>query len=151
MTYNEIEQLIRDYRWMKNEVHRLQNVIIGYHVPMRSWGVAQYGIDAVMPKGTSIRSAKEMDEMDLRDLRQMGRLEKFESYVYAIERAPDFLQGEKNKIVYDCMLDGMSYRRIGEHLEMSRDKVKTTKDDIISQLCQNSHFMHLLTSEKQAV
>ena len=52
MTFNDMEQLIRDYRWMKNEVTRLQLIIYGYQVPMNSWGVAQYGIDAAMPKGS---------------------------------------------------------------------------------------------------
>lgn len=135
---------------MKNEVSRLQTIIYGSQVPMDSWGVAQYGIDAAMPKGSSIRSAKEMEAMDLRDIRQSERLKKYESYVYAIEKAPDFLAGEKNKIVFDCMLDGMSYRKIGNHLEMSRDKVREVKEDIISQLCQNGHFRQLLNSEKCA-
>lgn len=150
MTFNDMEQLIRDYRWMKNEVSRLQEIIHGCQVPMGSWGVAQYGIDAAMPKGSSIRSAREMEAMDLRDKRQLERLKKYESYVYAIEKAPDFLDGEKNKIVFDCMLDGMSYRKIGNHLEMSRDRVREVKDDIIGQLCQNGHFRQLLNCKKCA-
>lgn len=150
MTSNDMEQLIRDYRWMKNEVHRLQKVIYGHHVPMKSWGVAQYGIEAAMPKGSSIRSQEEMKAMDLRDKRQWERLQKYEAHVYAIEKAPDFLEGEKNKIVFDCMLEGMSYRSIGNHLEMSRDKVREVKDDIIGQLCQNGHFRQLLNCEKCA-
>ena len=150
MTFNDMEQLIRDYRWMKNEVFRLQTIIYGHQVPMGSWGVAQYGIDAAMPKGSSIRSVEEMDAMDLRDKRQWDRLKKYESYIYAIEKAPDFLAGEKNKIVFDCMLDGMSYRKIGNHLEISRDKVREVKDDIISQLCQNGHFRQLLKCDKCA-
>lgn len=147
MSFNDMEQLIRDYRWMKNEVARLQTLIYGYHPPMSSWGVAQYGIDAAMPKGSSIRSAAEMEAMDLRDKRQWDRLKKYEAYIYAVEKAPDFLAGEKNKIVFDCMLEGMSYRKIGTHLEMSRDKVRDVKDDIISQLCQNDHFRQLLNCE----
>lgn len=150
MTFNDMEQLIRDYRWMKNEVSRLQTIIYGRQVPMGSWGVAQYGIDAAMPKGSSIRSYEEMEAMDIRDKRQWYRLKKYESYIYAIEKAPDFLSGEKNKIVFDCMLDGMSYRKIGNHLEISRDKVREVKDDIISQLCQNCHFGQLLNSDKYA-
>lgn len=150
MTFNDMEQLIRDYRWMKNEVSRLQTIIYGHQIPMVSWGVAQYGIEAAMPKGSSIRSAKEMEAMDLRDKRQWERLRKYESYVYAIEKAPDFLTGEKNKIVFDCMLDGMSYRKIGNHLEISRDKVREVKEDIISQLCQNGHFRQLLNCDKCA-
>ena len=150
MTFNDMEQLIKDYRWMKNEVFRLQKIIYGYQVPMNSWGVAQYGIDAAMPKGSTIRSVVEMEAMDLRDKRQWDRLKKYESYIYAVEKAPDFLAGEKNKIVFDCMLEGMSYRKIGCHLEISRDKVREVKEDIISQLCQNGHFSQLLNCDKCA-
>ena len=42
-----------------------------------------------MPKGSSIRSIEEMDAMDLRDKRQWDRLKKYESYIYAVEKAPD--------------------------------------------------------------
>ncbi|MFA1738145.1 hypothetical protein [Lysinibacillus fusiformis] len=40
---------------------------------MSSWGVAQYGYMAAMPKGSSIRSAKELERMDYRDRIQYAR------------------------------------------------------------------------------
>ena len=117
---------------------------------MNSWGVAQYGIDAAMPKGSSMRSVEEIDAMDLCAKWQWESLKKYESYIYAVEKAPDFLAEEKNKIVFDCMLEGMSYRKIGSHLEISRDKVREVKEGIISQLCQNGHFSQLLNCDKYA-
>lgn len=61
---DQISQLIRDYRWMKNEINRLQRIVYGNTFPMKSWGVAQYGIDAAMPKSSKGKSVAEMDAMD---------------------------------------------------------------------------------------
>ncbi|WP_249928301.1 hypothetical protein [Niallia circulans] len=51
-----IAELIRDYRMMKREIERLQRIIYGKSVPMRSWGVAQYGVEATLPHGSSGKS-----------------------------------------------------------------------------------------------
>lgn len=145
-----IERLIRDYQWMRREVDRLQNALYGYATPMRSWGVAQYGIEAAMPKGSSGKSQAELKNMDLREERLYKRLMKFEGRVYAIEWAGELLEDEKERVVYDCMLDGMSYRSIAELLGMTRNQVKKTKDAILSQLSQKSQFVQLLNLEKFA-
>ena len=73
----QIAQLIRDYRWMKNEINRLQRIVYGSTFLMKSWGVAQYGIDAAMPKGSEGKSHDEMDAMDVRERKQIERLETY--------------------------------------------------------------------------
>lgn len=49
------------------------------------------------------------------------------------------------------MMEGMSYRAIGLHLGLSREKVRQMKDNIIDQLCQYCHFVHLLKDEKSVL
>ncbi|MGM0903078.1 MAG: sigma-70 family RNA polymerase sigma factor [Bacillota bacterium] len=150
MVIEQIEQLLRDYPWMKREVDRLQRALYGYASPMKSWGVAQYGIEAAMPKGSSGKSQMELRMMDLREERLYKRLDKFEDRVYALEWAGELLSDEKEKVVYDCILDGMSYRSIAHLLGMTRNQVKKTKDSILNQLSQNSQFVQLLNLEKSA-
>ncbi|MCM3448820.1 sigma-70 family RNA polymerase sigma factor [Bacillus safensis] len=118
---------------------------------MRSWGVSQYGIEATLPKGSKGKSQAELRDMDMREDRLFKRLWKFEERVYAKEAAASKIEGEKHKVVYDCMMEGMSYRAIGLHLGLSREKVRQMKDNIIDQLCQYSHFVHLLKDEKSVV
>lgn len=74
----DISQLIRDYNWVKKEIILLQRIVYGPPVPMIKWGVAQYGIESLMPKGSKGKSAAEMDQMDLREKRQIQRLETYQ-------------------------------------------------------------------------
>ncbi|MFJ9462137.1 sigma-70 family RNA polymerase sigma factor [Viridibacillus arvi] len=130
-------QMIKDYSWMRKEIDRLQNNIHGYLVPMNSWGVAQYGIDAAMPKGSSGKSKEEMDRMDARERRCFKRLTRYETEVYLIETAVDLLDNEVDKVIYDCLLDGMSFREIALHLGISKDGVQKAKKNIVAQIVQD--------------
>lgn len=143
-------ELIRDYRMMKREIDRLQNIIYGRPLPMRSWGVAQYGIEATMPRGSSGKSDAELRDMDIREQKQIARLREYERRVYAIESASDFLDKEILKVVYDCMLSGLTRRQIAIHLEASVDSVDKLRSDVKSQIESNTTFSKLLHGEKSA-
>lgn len=147
----EVGYLVENYRFWKKEISRLERVLYGITRPMGSWGVAQYGLDAAMPKGSSIRSEAELKRMDVRERSQIKRLEKLETYVYAMEVAYDMIEDEQLKTIYDCLLDGMTYRQIAEHLSASKDYVRYKKQEVFSQISQNSQIRTLLTYEKSAV
>ncbi|MEI2366259.1 sigma-70 family RNA polymerase sigma factor [Niallia circulans] len=146
-----IAELIRDYRMMKREIERLQRIIYGKSVPMRSWGVAQYGVEATLPHGSSGKSQAELRDMDIREQKQIMRLQEYQRKVFAIESAGDFLDKEILKIVYDCMLSGMTRQQIAVHLEISRDSVDKLRADIKAQIGTNTTFSKLLHGEKSAV
>ncbi|MEZ2716978.1 hypothetical protein C2I17_20275 [Niallia circulans] len=146
-----ITELIRDYRMMKREIERLQRIIYGKSVPMRSWGVAQYGVEAILPHGSSGKSQAELRDMDNREQKQIMRLQEYQRKVFAIESAGDFLDKEILKIVYDCMLSGMTRQQIAVHLEISRDSVDKLRADIKAQIGTNTTFSKLLHGEKSAV
>lgn len=147
----QLETLIKDYRWMRKEVNRLQGILYGHSAPMRSWGVAQYGLEAAMPKGSGGKSQAELKRMDIREERLYKRLERFEEAVYGLEWAADFLENEKDKVIYDCLLDRMSYRSIAYHVGITRNDVKKQKDYILNHLCQKSQLVQLLKLKKSAV
>lgn len=146
----DISKLIREYRRMKNEIERLNRVLYGSSSFIRSYGVARYGIEATLPRGSSLRSIAELEAMDLREQKQIERLERYERYVYALELAFDILEDETQKIIYDCLLDGMTYRQIAAHLSVSKDYVHKHKKDIVRQIRQNRQITHILQNEKTA-
>lgn len=146
-----IAELIRDYRMMKREIERLQRIIYGKSLPMRSWGVAQYGVESTLPHGSSGKSQAELRDMDIREQKQIMRLKEYQRKVFAIESAGDFLDKEILKIVYDCMLSGMTRQQIAVHLEISRDSVDKLRADIKAQIGTNTTFSKLLHGEKSAV
>lgn len=147
----QIEELLRDYRWMRKQVDILQRQLYGFSSPMRSWGVAQYGLEAAMPKGSPGKSQAELKKMDIREARLYERLQRYEGQVYAIEMAGDLLETEKEKVIYDCLLEGMSYRAIGYHLGEHKNQVREAKKSILAQLAQNAQFVSLLKLEKTLV
>lgn len=147
----DVGYLVSNYRFWKKEIERLERVLFGFRSSMGSWGVAQYGLDAAMPKGSSIRSAKELDKMDIREKSQWLRLERLQGYVFALEKALDIIEDEQLKTIYDCLLDGMTHRDIAAHLSASKDFVRYKKQEVFSQISQNSQIRSLLTSQKFAV
>ncbi|MEC0570728.1 sigma factor-like helix-turn-helix DNA-binding protein [Bacillus spizizenii] len=151
MNGKDIENLINSYHWMVKEVQRLQRVLYGSTIPMKNWGVAQYGLEAAMPKGSPGKSQAELRQMDLREERLFKRLKYYEERVYAVELGTEKIKGEQHKVIYDCMMEGMSYRAIGLHLGISRETVRKMKDEFISQLCQDCHFERLLNLKKSVV
>lgn len=148
---SDIDYLVKNYRFWKKEINRLERVLYGGSSAMGSWGVAQYGLEAAMPKGSSIRSAEELKRMDVRERGQIARLEKLRTYVYALEIAYNLIEDEQLTTIYDCLLDGMTYRQIAEHLSASKDYVRLKKQIIFSQISQNSQISTILTYEKFAV
>ena len=155
MNKKQIENLIYQYHWRKKEVNRLENILWGHAGYSRSVGVAQYGIEATLPKpNTNLKSYAELEEMDQRELRQYKRLEKFRAIVYFIEGLEKHLTNDKHLIIFDCMLEGMSYRSIADHLQISRSKFNPIKDEMLNQLCQKiqkdqiNHYVHDLIYHK---
>jgi chromatin segregation and condensation protein Rec8/ScpA/Scc1 (kleisin family) len=151
MNQIDIIELIRDYRMMKNEIDRLQTILYGEVFPMSSWGVAQYGIEAALPKGSKGKSQAELKAMDIREQKQWERLNEYQRKVIAIESAGDFLEKEIHKIVYDCMLSNMTRKQIASHLEISLESVDKLRLDIKSQIETNQDFAKLLYGEPLAV
>lgn len=151
MNPKQVENLIYEYHWRRREVDRLENILYGSSVPMKSWGVAQYGIEAAMPKGSSGKSQYEFEMMDLREERLFNRLEDFRDKVYAVEMVVGEIKDEQQLIIIDCMMEGMSYRSIAAHLGVSREKVRIDKNRMLSQICQNCHFLQDFIKEKKCV
>lgn len=129
---NEVNEMMKDYLMMKKEVARLEQIIFGYTVPMINWGVAQYGIEAAMPKGSKGKSQSELKQMDLREQRQHNRLIKLRAKVILLERYTDSFSDLPTNIIYDRLLDGWTYRAIAEELNVGVTYVKERKHYIIS-------------------
>ncbi|SET94987.1 hypothetical protein SAMN05421676_11225 [Salinibacillus kushneri] len=153
MNKKQIENLIYEYHWRKKELDRLENMLWGGYSKGPSAGlVAQYGIEAVLPKpNTSIKSQAELKDMDAREKRLYERWKAYEKNVTAIEMMEDYLEDEQQVIILDCMMEGMSYRSIADHLSVNRNKIREMKEDMLSQICQKCHFLQDLFSEKSVV
>ncbi|PJZ00369.1 sigma-70 family RNA polymerase sigma factor [Bacillus vallismortis] len=148
----EIEEWIRDYKFMLREISRLTSILDTAVISSVTGtnGVSQYGIEATLPKGSKGISQAELRQLDRRE----KRLYKFEAIVDFLDRAIEELTDEKHRIVLDCMLDGMKYREIALHLGVSRETVRRIKEKIVCHLCevcQTCQLLQLLKQIKSAV
>lgn len=152
MNCNEIEKLIYDYHWLRKEVSRLEKIIFGFSVPIKSIGVTQYGIEAAMPKGSLLKSEAELEALDVRERRLYKRLNMYRKKVFAVEKIAElYLVDDQELTLMDCMMEGMSYRAIAAHLGLSREKVRALKNEMINHIHQNCHFLHELKEDKSRV
>lgn len=140
MKHKDIEQLIYSYSFMQREVIRLESIYFRVSDNNRSWGVAQYGIDAAMPKGSSIRSAVEIEAMDKRELRMWHRINAYDAKIDLLDSAYELLVDDMQKVIFDCMTDGMSYRSIAEHIGVSRHVIREKKDEMVQLFIDSGHF-----------
>ncbi|PKR79409.1 hypothetical protein CEY16_05485 [Halalkalibacillus sediminis] len=151
MKLREIENVISDYHWMSREVDRLQQALWGSIGSKKSEGVAQYGLAAVMPKGSPGKSQPELNAMDRREKKIYKKLQRYDSMTRAVEHDQELLKEDLHKTIYDCMMEGMSYRATGKHLGISRGKFYREKETILNTLYQKdqkSQIIHFLTEEK---
>ncbi|MGJ9384268.1 sigma-70 family RNA polymerase sigma factor [Salipaludibacillus sp. CF4.18] len=156
MNRKEIEDIISAYRLMKREIDRLDDLIrgIGSGGSSGNNGVAPYGIEATMPRGSKGISQSELDQLDRRERKLLTRMRKYQDKVDFVESAEELLEDPMLQIVYSCMMEGLSYRAIGKHIAISREQVRRLRDDIINQLCQNNNLCQswqYLNREKQLV
>lgn|SRR5690625_5301646 len=140
MNKKEIEQALRDYNWMLNEIKRQRELLsnIGGNV------IAH--IDD-MPKGKGTTGDPVAQEVIRRDKNNRWLVQLENKVLYIQERIP-IIKDEREKAVLQCMLDGLSMVAIGKHMGLSRRHIYNIKESIIAQFAHNSHVS---TKEKSCV
>ena len=137
MTEWQIEEWIRDYGFMLDEIKRLNNML-NKVIPTTQKLTATYGIEATLPKGSSGMSQAELNQLDRREKRYYRYME----IVHFLDAVVDDIEDEKEKVMYDLMLEGMSYTKIAEHFRCTRGTVRTSKESIISKIAQKAQKNH---------
>lgn len=127
ITENTIYEILSNYFWMIKEIERLDEILKGTEFA----GVAQYGIEATMPKPqgglTKDAIANEIARRDKKMARRLRLVSKVEYIQKRIERVQD----EREKVVLDCLLDGMSINAISNHLGLTRRHINNLRRNIV--------------------
>lgn len=138
----QVEEWIRDYNFMLREIARLNRILDKPSFRGQKL-TATYGDEAAMPKGSGGISQAELNQLDRRE----KRLYKYLAITEYLDKVVDELEEDKQKVIYDCMLEGTSYTQIAEHLECSRDTVRKVKEAIIVKVAnkvRKDQFLHEL-------
>lgn len=129
MNKKEIEQALRDYRWMINEIKRQRELLNDVNPSV----TAQGGIESSLPKAKGVTGDPVAMEVIRRE--KMTRwVQKLERKVLFIQERMKVITDEREKAVLNCMLDGMSMRAISKHMGLSERHVFRIKDSIVQQM-----------------
>lgn len=143
MNKKEIEQALRDYNWMLNEIKRQREIL--NHIG----GNITANIDD-MPKGEGQTSDPVAMEVIRRD-KTSRWLQKLENKVLEIQKRMKVIENERERAVLECMLDGMSMRAISNHMGLSERHVFRIKDSIVKQMADMSDLAGSCTKQKSCV
>ncbi|MGX9931969.1 DNA-binding response regulator [Virgibacillus salarius] len=146
MNKKEIENALRDYKWMINEITRQRAFLADAGTNI----VAQSGIESSMPKAKGNTSDPVAREVVRRDKKYtwINRLENKVSFIQ--ERIPA-ITDERELAVLECLLDGMSMRAISNHMGLSERHIFRIRDAIVSQMADMSHLAYKMTDRKRCV
>ncbi len=146
MNSKQIEQALRDYNWMINEIKR-QRGLMDYDGGNL---VAQSGIESTMPKAQGNTSDPVALEVVRRD--EASRwVQKLEEKVLFIQKRIPIIQDEREKAVLECMLDGLSMSAISQHMGLSRRHIYNIRSSVVYKIAHFAHFSQEVTSERQCV
>lgn len=144
MDKKEVEQALRDYRWMINEIKRHREQLVYTSTGL----VAQTGIESTLPKPQGVKSDPVALEAIRRDSASRW-IQKLEEKVLFIQQRISIITDEREKAVLNCLLDGMSMRAIGRHMGLSERHIFRIKNSIVVQMADMSYMADSCTNNKQ--
>lgn len=116
---------------MVNEIRK-----INYELSKTDFkGTSQYGIQATLPTGKGLVS-KALESEVIRRNDKSERMIDFANKVVFINDRRDRITDEKEKIVLDCLLDGLSLTATSKHMGISRSMVTDIRDNIVDKLAK---------------
>ncbi|MFS0783569.1 hypothetical protein [Bacillus sp. 1P06AnD] len=128
------EEDLKNYKWMRNERVRLANELFKDPSLSISSGVAQYGDEAGLPKGSSGLSQAELKNLDDREQRMYKRYIELNRKIEKMDAAVISLGNEKERTVLECIMDGETMTAIAIHMSLSRVRLNEIKKSIVKQL-----------------
>lgn len=96
----------------------------------RSVGVAQYGIEAVMPKPQGGKSSSDTEKQVVRTIQATKHISKKLTDMKYLQDRLYRIEDEKDAIILYSVMQGKNYAEVGELLECDRSVVKRRIDNI---------------------
>jgi DNA-directed RNA polymerase specialized sigma subunit len=126
---HQIYGILKDYHWMVREIGRIDRQLSTTDFA----GVAQYGIEATMPTAQGVVGRALENEIIRRETKSK-RLYDYIDKVNFMNENISKITDEREKVVLDCLLDGLSLTAVSKHLGFSRQLVTDIRDDIVNKL-----------------
>jgi len=125
----QIYNLLKNYHWMVKEIKRIDQ----YLNETDFKGTAQYGLEATLPKPQGI-VGKALENEVIRRTMKSKRMNRYIHEVNFLNERIHVITDEREKVVLDCLLDGMGTTAIGHHLQTTRKQVNDIRENIVKKL-----------------
>jgi DNA-directed RNA polymerase specialized sigma subunit len=134
MNKKEIEEILKNYHWMLNSIKLEREALkqMGDNIS------AQYGIEASLPKAHGNSSDPVFQEV-VRRGKRWKRIERYEREIKVIQDRIDRITDERENEVLYWLLEGKSYRWIGQHMGLSFSHIKRIRDSIVDKLSNETN------------
>lgn len=123
---HDLYNILKDYHWLVKEIERLRRDLN----ITESVGVASYSDE---PKGGSGPSNPVAAEVQRRE-KKRDRLDKYTARVNYINEKSQNITDERERVILDCLLDGMRMSEVAKHLGISRHTANQIRDIIVVKL-----------------
>lgn len=128
---HQIYGILKTYHWKVKEIKR-----IDYELSKTDFsGVQQWGIEATLPHAVGI-VGKALENEIIRRSNKSERLLKYIEEINFINGKMENINDEREKVVLDCLLDGLTLTAISKHLGVGRTFVADMRDDIVDKLAK---------------
>lgn len=129
MDKQEIQYILSQYHWMINSIQIMRESLMDAGDGL----TAQYGIEAIMPKGKGTTGDPIYQEV-VRRSNRLGKVERYEKYVRIIQDRIAAVDDERESEVLHWLLEGKSYRWIADHMGLSHSHIKRLREDIVEKM-----------------
>jgi DNA-binding NarL/FixJ family response regulator len=127
----QIYGILRDYRMMVNQI-----MLLNHELNRTDFkGVAQYGTESTLPTGQGIVS-KALESEVIRRSEKSERMIDYANKVQFINQNRHKITDEREKVVLDCLLDGMTLNAIARHLGSYRNQISKIQDSIVDKIVE---------------
>src|SRR5690625_1463893 len=121
MTKDDVVQLINDYQWMIGSIKY-------YREKLKGEKNTSY-VDGDITNPIAFESRRKTTKFRV--------LERFESHVRLLQSQIESLENEKEKVIYDMLLDGLSMSEIIRRTGLSKHVVYDVRDVIVERILSN--------------
>ena len=128
-TYNDIHSTVVEYHWMVNELERLKAQLN----TVESVGVASYSDE---PMGGSAGPSQRIETEVIRRGKKWERMKRYEKRIAFINNQ-SCITDERERVVLDCLLDGMTMRKIGLHMKVSQQTVVNLRNGMLTKIYES--------------
>ena len=123
---HELYIIIKDYHWLVKEIDRITKELD----QVECAGVASYSDEPMATGGSP-------DKVGAEVVRREKKYERMKDYSDRVEYVVSKLgniKSERERVLLDCMLDGMRLSEVSKHLGISRTHANMMRDQIIVKL-----------------